>query len=271
MADGQRAAVRVAVGHRRPFQAARRRILGTRLEPVVRWALRRPTPPPPWWQIQNQRYDQQTHEVMRRVLEADSNCVDVGSFEGEFLSDMLEYAPDGSHHAFEPLPQLAADLRARFPTVSVHQLALGADSGKRKFSWCVDEPGWSGLQRDPWARDYPPRPRQKWIEVTAARLDDVLPEDLPIRFIKIDANGGEMDVFRGAGRTLSTWRPFIAFEHGEAATYYREAVGCVYQPLAEAGLNVSTLERWLAGEDPLSHEEFLHHCEHTDFFWLAHP
>ena len=246
-------------------------IVGTRLEPIVRRALRRPVPPPPWWQVQNRKYDQQTHEVMGRVLDADSNCVDVGAYQGAFLQDMLRLARDGSHHAFEPLPQLAAELRARFPGVAVHELALGSTSGTNRFCWCVDEAGWSGLQRDPWDRDYPPRPRQKWIDVTVARLDEVLPDSLPIRFIKIDANGGEMDIFRGAMRTLRRWRPFIAFEHGDAATYYGEPVGCVWEPLVEAGLKISSLDRWLAGDEPYSHEEFLSNCAHAEFFWLAHP
>jgi len=34
---------------------------------------------------------------------------------------------------------------------------------------------------------------------------------------------------------------------------------------------VSSLDRWLAGEQPYSRDEFLYHCENTHFFWLAHP
>jgi hypothetical protein len=69
--------------------------------------------------------------------------------------------------------------------------------------------------------------------VKVGRLDDVLPEDFPVSFIKVDANGGEADVFRGATRTLQTWRPFIAFEHGESATYYGESSAGVYDLLTD--------------------------------------
>lgn len=254
-------------------RAARRAIVGTPLEPVARWALRRPVAPRPWWDVLNEQYDQQTREVMRRVLNGDSNCVDVGANEGAFLEEMIEFAPHGSHHAFEPLPALAAKLRTNYPATSVHELALGAVNDRRKFCWFVDEPAWSGLQRDRWERahaDDPP-PQEEWIDVTVARLDDVLPEDLPIRFIKIDANGGEADVFRGATRTLRKWHPFIAFEHGESAIYYGERKGGVYGLLNDAGLHVSSLDRWLAGAEPLSREQFLYDCEHTHFFWLAYP
>jgi hypothetical protein len=155
----------------------------------------------------------------------------------------------------------------------VHELALGKVDGTAKYCWFVDEPAWSGLQRDRWERNHADGlpPREEWIEVAVARLDDVLPADLPVRFIKIDANGGEVDIFRGAVRTLRRWRPFIAFEHGESAIYYGETKGGVYDLLKEVGLQVSSLDRWLSRMKPLSRAEFLYDCEHTHFFWLAYP
>lgn len=253
-------------------RAAKRLVSGTAFEPLARRVLRRPVVPRPWWEVLNERYDEQTREFMRRVLSPDSNCVDIGANEGAFLKDMLEVAPLGQHHAFEPLPDLAEKLHVGFPEVEVHELALAATNGTKKFCWFVDDPAWSGLQRDRYERNSPDaKPREEWIEVNVACLDDVLPEDLPVAFIKLDANGGEADIFRGAHRTLRRWRPFIAFEHGESATYYGEEKGGVYQLLDEAGLNVSSLDRWLQGEAPFSPEEFHYHCDHTHFFWLAHP
>lgn len=49
-------------------------------------------------------YDQQTVEVMRLVLENNSNCVDVGCHKGEILDEVIKLAPEGLHFAFEPLP-----------------------------------------------------------------------------------------------------------------------------------------------------------------------
>jgi FkbM family methyltransferase len=248
-------------------------IVGTPLESVARWALRRPLPPTPWWAALDAEYDEQTREVMRRVLRADSNGVDIGAHRGAFLGDMIKLAPNGTHHAFEPLPALAAELRANFPTAPIHELALGARNGTTKYCWFVDDPAWSGLKRDRWERNHAdePAPREEWIDIAVARLDDVLPEDLPIRFMKIDANGGEADIFRGAIRTLCTWRPFIAFEHGESASYYGESNEGVYDLLSDIGFRITTLDGWLSGRASLSRDEFLYACQHTDFFWLAHP
>ncbi len=255
------------------WRAGRRLLAGTPLEPLARWAIRRPAPSAPWWVVLNERYDEQTREVMRRVLNADSNCIDVGACEGAFVEEMVRLAPNGQHHAFEPLPTLAANLRVRFPSVSVHEMALAASDGSSRFCWFVDEPGWSGLKRDRWERNHPnePPPREEWIDVRIGRLDDVLPENFPVQFIKVDANGGEVDVFRGAMRTLRRWRPFVAFEHGEGATYYGEIKGAVYDLLKDAGLNVTSLDRWLVGSEALSREQFFYDCEHRDFFWLAYP
>ena len=57
--------------------------------------------------IKNEIYDRQACELMSRVLSADSNCVDVGCHQGQFLREFLKYAPRGRHFAFEPLPHLA--------------------------------------------------------------------------------------------------------------------------------------------------------------------
>jgi len=53
---------------------------------------------------QNQRYDKETRGIMKGLLRADSNCIDIGCHKGEILREMLKYAPNGQHFAFEPLP-----------------------------------------------------------------------------------------------------------------------------------------------------------------------
>ena len=51
------------------------------------------------------------------VLKPDSNCVDIGANEGDMLRQMTTIAPAGIHHAFEPIPTLAAKLKIEYPRV----------------------------------------------------------------------------------------------------------------------------------------------------------
>ena len=88
----------------------------------------------------NRRYDILTVEAMRRVLKPDSNCIDVGAATGEVLRFMQVLAPNGKLHAFEPIPSQAAELRARFPDVQVHELALSDETGQSDFFVVEDDP-----------------------------------------------------------------------------------------------------------------------------------
>ncbi|HEX9548402.1 MAG TPA: FkbM family methyltransferase, partial [Acidimicrobiales bacterium] len=161
--------------------------------------------------LMDNRYNQLTIDVMGRVLQPDSNCVDVGAHVGSLLSHMVTLAPEGRHFAFEPLPDFARDLRQRFPGVEVVEAAAAEAQGTATFRYVSSDPGFSSLARLPYN---PMDEKVTPMTVQTVRLDDALPPELPIRFIKVDVNGGEIAFFEGATRTLSTWKPFVAFELG---------------------------------------------------------
>jgi hypothetical protein len=118
----------------------RRLVVGTPLEPLARRLLRKPAP-----DDRGSRYDRQTTEVMRRVLNRRSSCVDIGAFRGLFLGQMLELAPEGHHFAFEPLPHLASELQSRFPAAEVVQVALSDERGQLAFRRVLENEGYSGF------------------------------------------------------------------------------------------------------------------------------
>lgn len=219
----------------------------------------------------NDRYDLELVALMARVLRHDSNCIDVGAHTGAILQAMLAHAPAGHHLAFEPIPRLAEGLRTRFPSVQVYESALADRRGSVTFQHVVNAPGLSGLRR----REYPLGDETvETLTVSAERLDQVVPATMPIALIKVDVEGGELQVLRGAADTIRRCRPFIAFEHGlGAADYYGTTPGAVYDLLVgECGLKVTLLARWLAGERPFSKARFVSHYERgTDFFFLAYP
>lgn len=207
---------------------------------------------------------------MGRVLRPDSNCVDVGCHRGDFLREMLRLAPAGSHHAFEPIPEMYAELVATFPAARVYDYALSEAAGEVTFAHVTSNPGYSGLRECRYDR---PHEDVTQITVRTERLDNLLPPDLPVNLLKVDVEGAELQVLRGATETLRRWRPFIVFEHGlGAADCYGTTPEQVYDLLASCGLSVSLMADWLAGGRPLTREAF---CEQfyqgLNFYFIAHP
>ncbi len=219
----------------------------------------------------NRLYDKCTMRIMSNVLDRGSHCVDVGCHTGQVLEHMLAEAPDGTHYAFEPLPELAAGLRERFPGVNVFEVALSDVEGTAEFRHVVSRPAYSGLRE----REYPSDEEETTvIEVQTRRLDDLLPAGARIDFIKVDVEGAELQVFRGAVKTIASNKPYIVFEHGlGAADYYGTRPESVYDLLVDqCGLKVSLLPEWLKRRPPLSREGFVAQFDgHANFYFLAHP
>jgi FkbM family methyltransferase len=207
------------------------------------------------------RDNEQLVAVLERVLEHDSDCLDVGAHEGVLLREMVRLAPGGRHVAWEPLPALADALRADFPAVEVREAALSDRAGERGFAHVVDAPGWSGFL----ARPAPGGGVVETITVRCERLDDVLPEGVAPGFIKIDVEGAEEQVLQGALETLQRHRPVIAFEHGfGSADYYGTTPERIHALLGGLGHRIHGLD----GDGPYSAERFAeiyHRGERVNF------
>ena len=202
----------------------------------------------------NRRYDILTVEAMRRVLSPDSNCIDIGAATGDILRFMQVLAPNGNHHAFEPIPFHAAKLRLRYPKVQVHELALSDETGEADFFVVKDDPCISALHDPEKIRRLAGDTRiSDWhgqvetIRVTTCQLDDVLDANETIDFIKMDVEGAEVSVFRGALRTLAESRPIVVFEYSGASINELYGATNLLDTLSEVGLCVSSLEGWIAG------------------------
>jgi FkbM family methyltransferase len=151
--------------------------------------------------------------ILDRVLAPGSSCVDIGANRGRMLERIVQRSPNGQHHAFEPLPHLAALLRDRFPGVTVHELALANQTGRMTFHHVVSLPSLSGLRRQ--REDQLRGANVEEITVSLARLDDTLPEDLPVTLIKIDVEGAEVEALSGGLETIQRCRPVVLFEYAQ--------------------------------------------------------
>jgi FkbM family methyltransferase len=177
----------------------------------------------------NARDDEQLRLLLALALKEDSCCIDVGAHRGSFLEHALRYSPRGQHIAFEPLPDLADQLRHRYPKIDVRTTALSDVAGRAEFIRYPGRPALSGLR----ARQHV-HARAETLEVPLARLDDVLPEDCTPRVIKIDVEGAERQVLQGAMATILRCRPLVVFEHGKTgAPHYGTAPHHIYELLVK--------------------------------------
>jgi FkbM family methyltransferase len=244
--------------------AIKQAIIGSPLEPFSRWAYYRITGNKT--AHKNWHYDRQTFEVMRRVLKPDSCFVDVGAHKGDILRQAIALAPAGKHWAFEPLPHLFTTLKADFPAVNVFNVALSDRSGVIEFGHDLDMPARSGMKRTPMDAAH----KFETISAKTETLDSLISGRVDM--IKIDVEGAELLVFRGARETIARNKPVIVFEHGlGGADSYGHTPEQVFDILTECGMKMSTMQNWLTKGDAFSRARF---CDHfytgKDFYFMAY-
>jgi FkbM family methyltransferase len=149
--------------------------------------------------------------------------LDIGANVGAhavFFSHMV--GPRGKVFAFEPLPPNIKDLRqtvrrrSRTPNIELLEMAVG-NPGPSRRTVAISVPGTDLTQAS-----LQPQSVQSWAAQQGVRHYDVVltaldaegeVRDLPsIEFIKIDVEGGELDVIKGGSQTIRRHLPLIYCE-----------------------------------------------------------
>lgn len=161
-------------------------------------------------------YEPEEIAFVRRQLSPGDVAIDVGAHIGYFSMRFAHaVGPSGRVYAFEPF-DTNADLLERSVAenryedrVVVRRAAAGAASGRASLSYPREtlNSGGAYLVSDAAA----PLPDHLLREVPVVALDD-LDFARPVRLIKIDAEGAEPQVIRGARRLLAEDRPVILSE-----------------------------------------------------------
>lgn len=141
--------------------------------------------------------------------------LDIGAHLGRHTFPLLQcVGPTGRVYAFEPLPMVFRQLSARLnrPNAILVNAAAAAEDGTATFVHAQGTPGESGFKQ----RIYnnPDQARPVEITVKTVRVDDLVPADQPVQFIKIDVEGGEFICLASCERIIGRDRPVISVEYG---------------------------------------------------------
>lgn len=140
--------------------------------------------------------------------------LDVGANVGKWCSLALQLNPRASIHCFEPNPAAFNKLASRdFPAnVHLNSFALGSTSGSMKFQIYGETAGTNSLYLHPGRQAI--RAEEVRVEIMA---DYCVRQGIEyIDYLKIDVEGAEFEVLKGASPLLATQRIQAAqFEYGE--------------------------------------------------------
>lgn len=147
----------------------------------------------------------------RECFGGKTTFIDVGGYHGEFSSILFETGAFENGFIFEPNPQNLEVIRKRFadkPGINVVAAACSDRPGSTRM-YCSG-PSYTGSIL-PYKQ---PAGEVESFEVALQPLDESIPEaDIgKVGFIKIDTQGNDLSVLKGAPRVLQASRPWVLTE-----------------------------------------------------------
>jgi len=171
--------------------------------------------------VAGEMYEKLTAGIYSRVLRHGDVSLDGGANAGRHTIGMANaVGPNGHVFAFEPstaaLPILKRNLAEAGVAqwVTLHEVALGESEGSASFCVLHGALGMSGLQLRELDDQLKAKVRVENIVVRVTKLDSLIPSTTPVRFIKLDVEGGEYHAMVGGVGLISAQRPVIVFENG---------------------------------------------------------
>ncbi len=178
-------------------------------------------------------YEPEILAVLALFLRPGDTFVDVGAnFGWHSVHAARIVGPAGKVFAFEPVPNIADVLerncrRNGFSNVEVRRLALGARQGQVKLALNSDNPGGGSVAEF------------GTLPVHMFALDQVIADARPA-LIKIDVEGYELEVLRGANRTLER-EPVVVLEYNRGPHRKR-----IFRYLSDRGYSLYIVSDTLA-------------------------
>ncbi|MDB6041445.1 MAG: methyltransferase FkbM [Verrucomicrobiales bacterium] len=205
--------------------------------------------------------------LARAVIRKGDLVADVGANKGAYLYWLRKsVGADGLVFAFEPQPRLAAYLNQMVPlmgwrNVVVRPIAISESKGTQS----LHVPGGGISPGASLESSVLGEKGGETFDCVVSRLDDELRERGRLTFLKVDVEGHELSVFKGAVEIIKRDNPVILFEC-EERHLVRHSVDDVFEHLKKAGYEGFFLTR----RQLISLSNFeatLHQKRQKDRFW----
>ena len=168
-----------------------------------------------WQKLRTQNEVEPELLLLPEFLELPGIFLDVGANNGEYIWAMLAKRPASTLMAIEPIPRLVGLLKRAFPGVATHNLALTDGEGLRWLK-IPDIGGRSYATRATLNIDHAEEGEtgRRLIQVPTTTLDAFWKSqgDPPLACVKIDTEGHEFQVLKGARGVLERHRPVLMVE-----------------------------------------------------------
>lgn len=160
------------------------------------------------------RYRDQKSEFdsIRQHLQPGDIACDIGANKGSFIYWLSRWCRDGRVIAFEPQPELAHHLAEvcrviRLDNVTVEEKAVYSHSGRKDLFMPHRHQASASLHTTALGAE-----SFATLSVQLTSLDDYFGEHDRVALLKIDAEGAEFEILRGAERILRQHAPLLVFE-----------------------------------------------------------
>jgi len=217
----------------------------------------------------NLLYDRLTKKIIKKTIKSNSICIDIGCHKGEIFSLFLKQAPNGGHYAFEPIPFYYKLLKQKYGDKNhIFSFALSDEIGETKFNYVKNAPAYSGFLKRKYLIS---NPDIEEITVKTITLDEIIGTNQKIDFIKIDVEGAEMKVLKGAEKVIESFKPVVIFEFGKGASdFYNTTPKDIYNFFEDKNMKINTLKGWLNKKNPLTLDSFeeIYNCN-KEYYFIA--
>jgi len=221
-------------------------------------------------------YEWILQEQYTKLLDPGDVVLDIGAHKGRHLSCFLDLVKDnGKVFAFEPLRSKYKELISNFGSennVYLYNVALSDSTGTLDFHENETYPEESGLQKRIYNRDDGIVITYKVDVIT---LDEMKDNFTKVDYVKIDTEGAEISILRGASGIINEHRPIISLEYGGTCYHaYGHTKSSLFELSSEInylvtdiyGNIIPTLSMWNILCDTVYWDYFIVPEEKIDFF-----